>query len=82
MLSHTPFLSADINMVNSSDVLPSQLPNPFTPMAFLPPELAYQTAVTTYIVVGMLGVCIVFPSHFCPRLTYLFVGHRFWFGTF
>ncbi|KAF8154826.1 hypothetical protein B0H34DRAFT_718046 [Crassisporium funariophilum] len=41
----------------SSDGAP-QLPNPFTPMAFLPPELAFQVTISTYILVGSLGVMI------------------------
>ncbi|KAF9457486.1 hypothetical protein BDZ94DRAFT_1326212 [Collybia nuda] len=45
-------------MADSSEFDPSQLPNPFTPMAFLPPELAYQKAVTTYVYVGMLGILV------------------------
>jgi len=34
-----------------------ELPNPFTPMAFLPPEIAYQVTISTYIGVGSMGVC-------------------------
>jgi len=33
-----------------------QLPNPHTPMAFLPPELAYQVTIAMYILIGSLGV--------------------------
>lgn len=33
------------------------LPNAFTPMAFLTPELAYQTVVATYVLVGAVAVC-------------------------
>lgn len=33
-----------------------QLPNPFTPMAFLPPELARQLTVGMYAIVGALAV--------------------------
>ncbi|KAF9455547.1 hypothetical protein BDZ94DRAFT_1316123 [Collybia nuda] len=43
-------------MVESPEFLPSKLLNPFTPMAFLSPELAYEKAITTYISIGMLGV--------------------------
>ncbi|KAF9527236.1 hypothetical protein CPB83DRAFT_769032 [Crepidotus variabilis] len=32
------------------------LPNPFTPMAFLPPELAVQATVSNYVLVGSLAV--------------------------
>ena len=32
------------------------LPNPFTPLAFLAPEAAYQATVTSYWVVGALAV--------------------------
>lgn len=34
------------------------LPNPDTPLAFLPPEAAYQTSVAVYILVASLGVAI------------------------
>jgi len=34
-----------------------QLPNPFTPMAFLPPEAAYRVTISNYICVGTMGVC-------------------------
>ncbi|KAJ3489007.1 hypothetical protein NLJ89_g11566 [Agrocybe chaxingu] len=37
---------------------PQQLPNPFTPMAFLPPDIAFQVTVASYILVGSLGVLI------------------------
>ncbi|KAF8965456.1 hypothetical protein BDZ97DRAFT_1812262 [Flammula alnicola] len=36
------------------DLLASQLPNPFTPMAFLPPDLAFQLTVASYVLVGAL----------------------------
>lgn len=35
-----------------------QLPNPFTPMAFLPPDLAFHLTVCTHIVVGTTAVII------------------------
>ncbi|PPR04829.1 hypothetical protein CVT24_010250 [Panaeolus cyanescens] len=35
-----------------------QLPNPFTPMAFLPPDLAFQVTISNYTVVGSLAVMI------------------------
>jgi len=35
-----------------------QLLNPSTPMAFLPPEIAYQVTISVYIVVGAMGVCV------------------------
>ncbi|KDR73162.1 hypothetical protein GALMADRAFT_125223 [Galerina marginata CBS 339.88] len=35
-----------------------QLPNPFTPMAFLPPDIAFEVTVASYILVGSLGVLI------------------------
>ncbi|KIJ41531.1 hypothetical protein M422DRAFT_31730 [Sphaerobolus stellatus SS14] len=34
------------------------LPNPFTPLAFLPPDIARETAVAGYVLVGTLGVII------------------------
>ncbi|PPQ73277.1 hypothetical protein CVT24_009932 [Panaeolus cyanescens] len=36
----------------------SDLPNPFTPMAFLPPDEAFQIAIATYIIVGSTAVLI------------------------
>jgi len=36
-----------------------QLLNPTTPMAFLPPEIAYQVAISMYIVVGTMGVRVL-----------------------
>ncbi|KAF9567211.1 hypothetical protein CPC08DRAFT_617773, partial [Agrocybe pediades] len=41
----------------SNETIP-QLPNPFTPMAFLPPDIAYQVTVASYILVGSLGVLV------------------------
>ncbi|KDR73143.1 hypothetical protein GALMADRAFT_72738 [Galerina marginata CBS 339.88] len=41
---------------NATDV--PQLPNPLTPMAFLPPDLAFQVTIAIYILVGSLGVMI------------------------
>ncbi|KAF8898046.1 hypothetical protein CPB84DRAFT_1681667 [Gymnopilus junonius] len=35
-----------------------QLPNPFTPMAFLPPDIAFEVTIATYVLVGSLGVMI------------------------
>jgi len=40
---------------NMTEVL-LNLPNPFTPMAFLPPELAWQVTVAIYWIVGSLAV--------------------------
>ncbi|KDR73194.1 hypothetical protein GALMADRAFT_724171 [Galerina marginata CBS 339.88] len=36
----------------------SELPNPFTPMAFIPPELAFQITIATYVLVGSVSVLI------------------------
>ncbi len=36
------------------------LPNPFTPLAFLPPEMAYQSTVANSATVGALSVRILF----------------------
>ncbi|KAJ3504167.1 hypothetical protein NLJ89_g8081 [Agrocybe chaxingu] len=36
------------------------LPNPFTPMAFLPPDIAYQNMVATHVYVGTLAVSPAF----------------------
>ncbi|OCH89336.1 hypothetical protein OBBRIDRAFT_756712 [Obba rivulosa] len=35
-----------------------ELPNPLTPMAFLPPDIAYQTTIGSYILVGSLGALV------------------------
>ncbi|KAF8956571.1 hypothetical protein BDZ97DRAFT_1925371 [Flammula alnicola] len=32
-----------------------QLPNPLTPMAFIPPDIAFQLTMTTYVLVGTMG---------------------------
>ncbi|CAA7262445.1 unnamed protein product [Cyclocybe aegerita] len=44
--------------MNATTAPPPPLPNPFTPMAFLPPDLAYQYTISTYVYVGTLGVTI------------------------
>ncbi len=36
------------------------LPNPLTPLAFLPPETAYQVTVANYATAGSLAVRILF----------------------
>jgi len=38
------------------------LPNPLTPMAFLPPTIAYELSLNAYITVSALTVCIFFAS--------------------
>ncbi|KAJ3506387.1 hypothetical protein NLJ89_g6892 [Agrocybe chaxingu] len=43
--------------MSANDSAP-QLPNPNTPMAYLPPELAYQVTIAIYILVGSLGVMV------------------------
>ncbi|KAJ3505267.1 hypothetical protein NLJ89_g7506 [Agrocybe chaxingu] len=43
--------------MNASTDAP-QLPNPMTPMAFLPPELAFQSTISVYIAVGSAAVLI------------------------
>ncbi|KAJ3504165.1 hypothetical protein NLJ89_g8082 [Agrocybe chaxingu] len=41
-----------------------QLPNPLTPMAFLPPDLAFQVTIATYVLVGATAVMVWdFISH-------------------
>ncbi|CAA7262428.1 unnamed protein product [Cyclocybe aegerita] len=44
--------------MNATTAAPPPLPNLFTPMAFLPPELAYQYTISTYVYVGTLGVLV------------------------
>jgi len=41
----------------SPDAAP-QLPNPMTPMAFFPPELAFQVSVSIYVLVGSMVVSL------------------------
>ncbi len=42
--------------MSSSNLNVTILPNPFTPLAFMSPESAYQTTVTNYASVGALAV--------------------------
>ena len=49
--------SLPIQMANNTSAI--SLPNPHTPMAFLPPELAYQVTISIYILVGSLGVSCI-----------------------
>ncbi|KAJ3509562.1 hypothetical protein NLJ89_g5156 [Agrocybe chaxingu] len=42
----------------SSSIDPSTLPNPFTPLAFLEPKLAFQASFTVYVVVCCLAIII------------------------
>jgi hypothetical protein len=67
--SDTPaflFPPSQNTMPNSFDTLPPQLLNPFTPLAFLPPNEAYQKSITGYVHTGVLSVrgsaCIVVPG--------------------
>ena len=48
-------LLAFFAMVNANTSL--QLPNPLTPMAFLPPDLARQVTISSYVLVGSSSVC-------------------------
>ncbi|CAA7262416.1 unnamed protein product [Cyclocybe aegerita] len=41
--------------MNATTAGPPPLPNPFTPMAFLPPDLAYQSTISVYLSVGTLS---------------------------
>ncbi|KAF8898069.1 hypothetical protein CPB84DRAFT_1748075 [Gymnopilus junonius] len=41
-----------------ADNATAQLPNPLAPMAFLPPDIAYQVTIASYILVGSLGVLV------------------------
>ncbi|EMD35665.1 hypothetical protein CERSUDRAFT_96777 [Gelatoporia subvermispora B] len=42
---------------NATQVI-EELPNLFTPMAFLPPDIAYQTTIGSYILIGSLGAFV------------------------
>lgn len=44
------------------------LPNPFTPMAWLPPEFTYQMTMAAYICAGLTGA--IFHSPPCPECAY------------
>jgi hypothetical protein len=51
---------------NISNVLQcNELPNPFTPMAFLPPNMAVQAKVSEFLITFSLAVCF---SIDCMRL--------------
>ena len=41
-----------------------QLPNTFTATDLLPSEVAYQVTISTYIIVGSMGVCHIMRSFF------------------
>ncbi|KAF9461682.1 hypothetical protein BDZ94DRAFT_1167276 [Collybia nuda] len=45
-------------MTKPSSFNSSELPNPFTPMAFLSPELAQQKTMRIYVLVGVLGILV------------------------
>lgn len=38
------------------------LPNPFTPLAFLPPKVAHQLTITLYILVGAVTASVLFSA--------------------
>ncbi|TFK33079.1 hypothetical protein BDQ12DRAFT_572650, partial [Crucibulum laeve] len=46
------------------------LPNPFTPLAFVPPEDAYTVAIAVYVLIGTLSICIWDGLH-CLSQDYL-----------
>lgn len=56
----------------SNVTAPVALPNPNTPLAFLDPEVAYQTSVSVYVLAGALGV-----SSFCHGFEFLRYGTLF-----
>ncbi|KAF8953402.1 hypothetical protein BDZ97DRAFT_1767467 [Flammula alnicola] len=41
-----------------ADTASEDLPNPFTPMAFLPPDVAFHVTIKTYVVVGTAAVLV------------------------
>ncbi|CAA7262468.1 unnamed protein product [Cyclocybe aegerita] len=45
-------------VMSSNDGATPELLNPFTPMAFLPPDTAYQVTIAIYVLVGSLAVLI------------------------
>ena len=46
----------------SSVLLCNELPNPFTPMAFLPPNLAVQAKISEFLIAFSLAVCLSIDS--------------------
>ncbi|TFK41526.1 hypothetical protein BDQ12DRAFT_764936 [Crucibulum laeve] len=46
------------------------LPNPFTPLAFVPPENAYTVAIAAYVLIGTLSICMWDGLH-CLSQDYL-----------
>ncbi|KAF5329597.1 hypothetical protein D9619_009380 [Psilocybe cf. subviscida] len=48
---------ASLAFINTTNI-PTILPNPFTPMAFLPPDVARQVTVLAYVLVGITSVLI------------------------
>ena len=53
-------------MASGSDGI-SPPPNPTTPLAFLPPDLAYQLTITTYLFVGATAVSDKHIASTCRR---------------
>jgi len=49
-------LTSTTVMSSSNSSIVPQLPDPMTPMAFLPPDLAYQLAIVVYVFAGSLAV--------------------------
>ena len=54
------------------------LPNPLTPLAFIPPKLAYEVTVANYLTVGALAVSI-FTAPYIPESDR---EHRYLYGIF
>jgi hypothetical protein len=56
----------------------NRLPNPNTPMAFLPPEAAKALAMQTYVTIGSLAVSLFVPK----VIRELLLLCRFWYGIY
>lgn len=50
------FSAATMNTSNDTNIPPFMLPNPYTPLAWIPPDAAYQLDVARYIVTASAGV--------------------------
>ncbi|KAJ3506391.1 hypothetical protein NLJ89_g6894 [Agrocybe chaxingu] len=50
--------SSSMENANGTDMAMPNLPNPFTPMAFLPPDVAFQATIATYVLVGAASVLL------------------------
>ena len=57
-------------MTSTNGTFQPELPNPDTPLAFFPPDLAYEVSVSIYTFVGSLTVSIIFIYFFLQSVFY------------